>query len=387
MMTSRQRLLAAINREVPDRFPATTHHVMPSFLDKYMKGISSLEFFNHFGLDAIVWTVPHMPNEEAGEYYDPLQGETDFLESRRIASDNWRVEYEELPGGDYQTTRYRFITPGGELAMVLQADRHTTWVAEHLIKRKEDIELIAEYATAPKCDVAEVNRVAENFGERGIVRGHICCFDVFGQPGCWQDAACLVGTERLIMETFDDPEWVEALLRILQARKKVFIESLAGARYDILELGGGDASSTVISPDIFDRFVAPYDSELIELAHRAGQRIVYHICGGVMPLLDRSAEMNPDAVETFTPPEMGGDTDLKEAKKRIGHRVCMIGGFDQGHYFWGCSPEDTRREVRRCFTEAGDGGGYIMAPSDHFFDAEIPLLEAYADEARKCSYR
>ena len=386
-MTSRQRLLAAINREVPDRLPATTHHVMPSFLDKYMQGISSLEFFNHLGLDAIVWTVPHMPDEEAGEYYDPLQGEIGFLESRRIAADSWRVECEELPGGDYRTTRYRFMTPGGELTMVLQADRHTTWVAEHLIKRKEDIELIARYATAPKCDVAEVNRVAENFGERGIVRGHICCFDVFGQPGCWQDAACLVGTERLIMATFDDPEWVEALLRILQARKKIFIESLAGARYDILELGGGDASSTVISPDIFDRFVAPYDSELIELAHRAGQRIVYHICGGVMPLLERVAEMKPDAVETFTPPEMGGDTDLKEAKRRIGHRVCMIGGFDQGHYFRGCSPEETRREVRRCFTEAGEGGGYIMAPSDHFFDAEIPLLEAYADEAGKCSYR
>ena len=387
MMTSRQRLLAAINRQVPDRLPVTTHHVMPSFLDKYMQGISSLEFFDFLDLDAIVWVVPHMPNEKAGEFFDPLQGEIGFLESRRVATNSWRVEYQDIPGGDYQTTRYRFVTPKGELTMVLQADCHTAWVAEHLIKRKEDIDLIAEFATAPKCDADEVNRTAENFGERGIVRGHICCFDVFGQPGCWQDAACLVGTQRLIMETFDDPEWVETLLKTLQARKKVFIESLAGTRYDILELGGGDASSTVISPDIFDRFIAPYDSELIELAHRAGQRIVYHICGGVMPLLDRIAEMNPDAVETFTPPDMGGDTELKAAKEKIGDRVCLIGGFDQGHFFQGCPPEETRREVRRCFTQAGQGGGYILAPSDHFFDAEIGLLEAYADEAGKCGYR
>ncbi len=65
----------------------------------------------------------------------------------------------------------------------------------------------------------------------------------------------------------------------------------------------------------------------------------------------------------------------------------MIGGFDQLHFFTGCTPERTREEVRRCFAEAGAGGGFILSPSDHFFDAEPELLEAFADEARKCVYR
>lgn len=47
---------------------------------------------------------------------------------------------------------------------------------------------------------------------------------------------------------------------------------------------GGDASSTVISPTIFEKFVAPYDAELIAEAHRVHQRVVYHTCGGMMPL-------------------------------------------------------------------------------------------------------
>ena len=55
--------------------------------------------------------------------------------------------------------------------------------------------------------------MAEAFGQRGLVRGYICCFDVFGQPGTWQDATCLVGVERLIMETYDDPAWVHELAR------------------------------------------------------------------------------------------------------------------------------------------------------------------------------
>ncbi|MFO7670146.1 MAG: uroporphyrinogen decarboxylase family protein, partial [Bacteroidales bacterium] len=118
----------------------------------------------------------------------------------------------------------------------------------------------------------------------------------------------------------------------------------------------------------------------------AGQRIVYHTCGGMMPILEDIAAMGPDAMETFTPLAMGGDVNLKEAKKRIGSRVCMIGGFDQFHFFKGCTEEQTREEVRRCFEEAGEGGGYILSPSDHFFEADLNLLSAFADEAVKCCY-
>jgi hypothetical protein len=64
----------------------------------------------------------------------------------------------------------------------------------------------------------------------------------------------------------------------------------------------------------------------------------------------------------------------------------MIGGFDQFHFLKGCTSEETRREVRRCFEATGAGGGYILSPSDHFFEADLPLLEAFADEARQCVY-
>jgi uroporphyrinogen decarboxylase len=385
-MTSRQRLLAALDGRLPDRLPVTTHHVMEYFLKKYLDGATSDEFFDRFGLDAIRWVVAHRPDGAAGQYFDPRQSPPGFLEARRIASDRWRVRAEAVPGQKYATQRFRFGTPRGELCIVLQSNEHTAWVTERLIKQRSDIELIAEFATAPKCDVAAVNRAAAEFGQRGLVRGHICCFDVFGQPGCWQDAACLVGIEELIMATYDDPAWVHELLRILQRRKLTFAASLAGAAYDLLELGGGDASSTVISPAIFDEFVAPYDEPIIAAAHAAGQRIVYHTCGGMMPLLERLAAMGPDALETFAPPGMGGDVDLAAVKRRLGQRVCMIGGFDQLHFFCGCTPEATRAEVRRCFQAAGEGGGFILSPSDHFFDAEPELLAAFADEARRCVY-
>jgi uroporphyrinogen decarboxylase len=385
-MTSKQRFLSAITGcTLPDRLPVTTHHVMPYFLERSMHGISNEEFFDHFGLDPIRWFNAYKPEVPRGEYYDPehLPG---YLEARRICTDTWRIRQETMPDPEYKTVRYSFQTPRATLTTVLQSNEYTTWVTERLIKEKSDVDTIGSYGVPPKCDVEAVNREAAAWGERGLLRGFISFFDVYGQPGCWQDAAVLVGIQDLIMATYDDPAWVHSLLKVLFERKKAYIESLRGARYDIIEHGGGDASSTVISPKIFDTFVAPYDEPLIRLAHSVGQRVVYHTCGGMMPLLERIADMNPDAMETFTPPSMGGDADLKEAKRRIGRRVCMIGGFDQFHFFKGSSPAETRRAVRRCFEDAGEGGRYILSPSDHFFEADQELLAAFSEEARRCVY-
>ncbi len=364
MMTSRERLIAALNRQCPDRLPATTHHLMPSFLSS-MGGISELEFFDRFGLDAIHWTAGLAPVAGAG-------------------NEDWRIERKNIADPFYKTTRYDVVTPRGTLSMLLQDDGRTEWVRERLVKKKGDLDLIERFAPMHLCDASLVNHESGDFGDRGIVRGTVPGFPIYGQPGCWQDAAVLFGIEELILETFDDPEWVLEFLAILQRRKLAWLRSAKGARFDLVELGGGDASATVISPRIFERFVAPFDGPLIAAAHESGLRIVYHTCGGMMPILEQIADMRPDAMETFTPRAMGGDADLSEAKRRIGDRVCMIGGFDQFHCFAGCSPEATRMAVRRCFQDAGPGG-YILAPSDHFFEAEEALLHAFADEAQSCS--
>ena len=386
-MTAKERLVTALENQVPDRLPATTHHVMPYFTEKYMNGISADQFFEHFGLDAIRWVVPVTADESRGEYEDPDQGEPGFLQVKRIFSDSWLLEIEDLKDDQYITRRQTIHTPKGSVTAVTQANSYTEWVAEHLVKEKKDIEIIAEYQTYPVCDVEAVNRAAEDFGDKGIIRGFIIPFDIYGQPGCWQDFCCIRGTEQAIMDTFDDPEWVHEFLSVIQKRKLHYIRSMKGAAYDVTELGGGDASTTVISPGIFNEFVAPYDAPLIKAAREAGVRIAYHTCGGMMPILEDIAAMGPAAMETFTPESMGADVDLVEAKRRIGGKVCMIGGFDQAHYFKDCTPEETRAYVRKCFEEAGSGGGYILSPSDHFFDADVQLIQAFADEAEKCRYK
>ena len=410
-MTSRERLLVALDGGRPDRLPVTTHHLMPYFLDTYLDGMREADFFRRFELDPVHWAYDIKPDESRGEHRwsqqdgpagvggsggvgvggggdsDRKSAEADgAAEARWIVSDDWRVEASRVPGTK-GATRYDMVTPGGTLSMVLQRGPQTDWVLERPIKEKAHIEIFHRYAPWGLCDTKAVNEKAEHIEGGGVLRGGVPGFQIYGQPGCWQDAVELFGIQELIMETLDDPLWVREFLEMLRDRKRAVVASMEGAAYDLIELGGGSASSTVISPGIFEEFVAPHDVVLIEEAHRVRQRVVYHTCGGMMPLLELIADMGPDAMETFTPPDLGGDTNLKEAKERIGDRVCMIGGFDQHSFFRGCAPEETRGAVRRCFEEAGGEGGYILAPSDHFFDADIDLVEAFADEARGCCYR
>lgn len=381
-MTTKERFLTALANKKPDRLPVTTHNVWDYYLNKYEGSISKAEFFAKYQMDAIDWFNSYKPDASKGQYWSN-KNKTGY---GGIVADDWHVTTEKLPSQKYHTLRYNFETPSGNLSMVIEHNEYTRWVSEHLIKEKCDFEIIAKHAPHFLCDTEEVKKHVEAMGQHGLCRSVVPCFDVYGQPGCWQDAAILLGIEKIIMATFDDPNWIKEILGVLQKRKITYLESMKDAPMDILELGGGDASTTVISPAIFQEFVAPYDTPVIEAAHKAGQRVVYHTCGGMMPILEDLVAMNPDALETFTPPGMGADVNLAEAFQRIGDKVCFIGGFDQGQYFLRSTPEETRAEVFRCFEACGKEGGYIIAPSDHFFDAKPELIQAFADAARECTY-
>jgi len=362
-MTPRERLLCALTLGQPDRLPATTHAWMEYHLQHYLGGIDALSAYRRFGLDAAL-QVAHVQQAQS----------PDWVVSRRV------VPKTDGPG---QCVEVTVETPEGNLHWTEESDEYTSWVTEYPIKRPEEIRLIEKYWPVPRCDHEALQAARQRLREDGIIRGSVWGFQ---QAGPWQDACRWVGTERMILLIYDDPAWVHEFLRMLTAKKLQFIETMRRAPIDLVETGGGDASSTVISPRIFETFCLPYDRQLHDALHVAGLRAVYHTCGGMMPLLELIVANRCDAMETLTPPEMGGDVRLAEAKERVGDQVCLIGGFDQFHGLRDGTPEIIREMVHRCFREAGPEGGYIMATSDHFFHASEENLRAYADAARECVY-
>lgn len=57
-MTSRERLLTAINNQKADRLPCQVHSWMQYYLNTYLHGIDQYEAYEYFDMDAVIYVEP-----------------------------------------------------------------------------------------------------------------------------------------------------------------------------------------------------------------------------------------------------------------------------------------------------------------------------------------
>ncbi|MHC4755433.1 MAG: uroporphyrinogen decarboxylase family protein, partial [Planctomycetota bacterium] len=373
-MTSKERMMRALNREKPDRLPVTIHQWQQWHLDNYFDGMDALSAFKATRMDASIQYF-----EAMGQFWIPN------AENYIVQTPQWQEEIEVVnPDPTDKLLHHTITTPEGKLTYKTGGNLKTTWITEYLIKNHEDIDLIEKYMPVARLNKENIAAEYDTIGDAGILRGF-----VWGdQAGCWPHACCLMDVQELIIETFDNPDWVHRLMRILLDKKLRFIEeSLAGARFDLIETGGGAGSDTLISPDLHREFCLPYDREIHQALHRHGHISTFHTCGGMVNILDSIIENETDASETLSPPGMGGNiTEPAKVREKFANKVAMIGGMDQFNILTEGTKETITAEVHRLFEGFGKDGGYIMSAADHFFDTPVENLEAFAEAAKECTY-
>lgn len=365
-MTGRERFLTALANKKPDRLPCTVHSWMGYYLKTYLGGVDQYAAYARFGMDPVIYTGP-------GYSYNP----SDLA--------NWQGNSRDLgagPNGE-RLWEHTITTPSGTLTSHSAGNEFTTWTTEYLIKTERDFEIWDKYVPIPiGVDWSPVIEAKKRIGDTGMVRGGF--FD-FGQGSPWQSFCTMYGTVNTIMAAIDKPQWVHHVMESMLSKKLRVIEIAGKIELDLVETGGGAGSNTVISPTIHREFCMPYDKRQHAALHEAGTKIVYHLCGGLMKMLDLVVENGADGLETMTPPSMGGDCDLAEANKRVGDKIFFIGGFDQNNGFEKGNPEIIAQMVKELHVACPDGG-YICCPSDHFFFGPPENIQAFVDAARNCTY-
>jgi hypothetical protein len=367
MMTSRERMLTALNNGRPDRLPCQVHGWMTYYLTHFLGGVDEWDAYARFGMDYAIYVSPRY-----------VYADRDLARWQR----DWRDLGVDADGNHrWQET---ITTPKGTLTHAGAWNEYTGWETEHLIKTTADFELWDAFCPVPaEVDLTPVRTVHERLGDRGIIRSHP--FSP-GQGSPWQSFCTMIGTEPAIMLGMDEPETLHHILEAIVRRTLRVTEMWAGTPADMVEVGGGAGGSTVISPSFYREFGLPYDRRQNAAFHELGIKVVNHFCGGLMPMLDLVVESGADGLETMTPAAMGGDCDLREASRRVGDKLFFIGGFDQNAGFERGTPETARKLVRACFEATLDHAGYILCPSDHFFRGDPACLAAFAEEARQCVY-
>jgi uroporphyrinogen-III decarboxylase len=190
----------------------------------------------------------------------------------------------------------------------------------------------------------------------------------------------------LIIKTMTDPGWVHHLMEILLEKKLKFIESMKGAKFDLVETGGGSSSSTLVSPDLHKEFCLPYDRKLHDALHSLGFKITYHTCGGTYGIEEYIIANGTDCSETLAPKSIGGNQEPWELKEKVGKRIALIGGIDQYNVLSDGPEDKIRNMVHTLFEKVGYDGGYICACSDHFFETPVENIKIMADAAKECTY-
>jgi hypothetical protein len=147
-----------------------------------------------------------------------------------------------------------------------------------------------------------------------------------------------------------------------------------------------DTFGGVIGPGLFKEFCLPYFQRFTHaVADVYGKRrplIYLRICGNCTSILEMMADTGVDCIE---PLDALSGVQVREAKRRVGQRVALMGGVSTLALAGG-SLEDLNNDVERCLNEGAPGGGYILACSD-MLPTETPAEKIHAMLAAARSYR
>lgn len=316
-MTSRERLLCAFSLGTPDRVP-----VAP------------------FGFGRVD------PDSEIGR---ELVRRTDFIHCLGGPGGFLGMAVKSRTETDGDRTITTIETPRGELRSVHRRTEKTSAQVEFPCKTADDVDklLSVPYVPPREIDPGEFNRWKDRIGEEGIV--------LFG----FADAICVPASyfspEDFCLLWADAPDAFLALIRAANERMCELAELCCRAGIDAFRLLGGEYASTQLGPAAYRVTVTEPDAEVCRIMHDHGAVVYYHNHGPTMRYLELLADIGMDACDCFEAPPWG-DCDLREAKGRIGDRVCFVGNLDDMEVIDKLPEAQVRAPARERIEQAGRGG-------------------------------
>lgn len=165
--------------------------------------------------------------------------------------------------------------------------------------------------------------------------------------GALAEAADLRGMTNLLMDVYERPEWVEALLERCVEVEIAFARAQIAAGADIIGLG--DAVASQVSPRMYQQFALPYEQRIFAAVHEMGGLARLHICGDTTHLLPLMAQSGADIIDVDWMVDMG-------AAARIFEPAAVCGNFDPLAVMLRGTPDEVYRATIRCLEQGGARG-------------------------------
>jgi len=194
--------------------------------------------------------------------------------------------------------------------------------------------------------------------------------------GPWSLACELRGAEKLLLDTFDDPDFVKSLMVFTTEVCKVFGEEVAKTGAGV-SLSEAPASCSLISPGIYKDFVAPCHKQVVDHFKAQKKGITIHVCGFIDPIMEMLVDTGAAAISFDAPSSL--EKLLSVAKER----TVVIGNVPTT-VFLNENQEAIFREVQKCRAIAGDTNAYVLASGCEVpIPSSIKSIEHFMEAARQ----
>src|SRR2546428_1942965 len=186
--------------------------------------------------------------------------------------------------------------------------------------------------------------------------------------GPWTIAMLMRNPEVMLLDTFEDPRFIHDLMRVTTDFCKIWGDAISKTRIG-LSFSEPTASISLISPDNYRTFVAPYHKELVDYFKAKKVGVTTHICGTTYPIFE---DVIGCGFTTFSfdldqqaDPKLYVD-QLQRFMEVSKGRAVAIGNVDATK-FEKTTKAEMEADVRRCIDTAAKHSGFILSTS-----CEIP---------------
>lgn len=320
-MNGRERILAALNRQEPDRVPTCEWVLYPKVMEQICGTSSDLEFVQKMDLDGIA----------VG-----LDSKNTVIDDRHFI-DEWgitRVSYDEYPN------------PVG-----------------FPIHELSDLETYVMPDPDAPYRFNKIKKAMELFGQEKCVIARVR--DVFSQP---RD---LMGFEDFLAGFYEEPELVQRLMEMSVEYSARICENLANLGIEVIVVGDDIANNQALlmNPDMYREQVLPHFEALVKKAKSLGLKVIKHSDGDLNSVVEDLVQTGIDCLD---PIDARGNMDLADLKSRYGSRIAFKGNVDCVETLVNKSKDQVRRETARCLLQGSVGGGHIISSSNSIHSGVDP---------------
>jgi len=365
MMTSRERVLAALSHQQPDRVPldlggtrnstmvleayvqlAAHFHVTapPKILDRMMRVVE---------IDEGVLTSLQI--DTRGVYPGwASKGLAADLGPRRYR-DMWGIERFQPEGS------YYYDLAGSPLA------------------GEVSISDILKYPWPDPDDPGFTDGLADRVR---WIREHTDAAAILALPSAFvHTSQYLRGFEDWFCDFVADPKRLEilfdAILDVTMAVARRQLEAV-GREVDVILTADdlGFQKALLVNREHYLRYIKPRQQRFFrQIKDLTPAKVVFHSCGSVASIIDDLIEMGVDGLNPVQPQAAG--MNPAELKKKYRGRMAFWGGTDSQNIVPRGSTTDVKRMVEELIEAMGEGGGYVFS-NCHNIQPDVPLANVLA---------